>query len=136
MSNAPRLKGAITPGRRNPMLKVQYLCSVSASALVLTALMAGAAAAQTGANEPTAVEEVVVTGSFIAGTPKTTSIPVAVIGQAELERRGSPSVLELIKTLPISGPVLGDSNQFSAAAQGRSGGGTINIRGLGAQRTL
>ena len=118
------------------MLKVQYLCSASASALVMTALMAGVAAAQTGATEPAALEEVVVTGSFIAGTPKTTSIPIAVIGQAELERRGSPSVLELIKTLPISGPVLGDSNQFSAAAQGRSGGGTINIRGLGPQRTL
>ncbi|HEX7945462.1 MAG TPA: TonB-dependent receptor [Phenylobacterium sp.] len=77
-----------------------------------------------------------VTGSFIAGTPKDTAIPVAVLSQAEIERRGSPSVLELIKTLPISGPVLGDSNQFSVNAQGRSGGGTINIRGLGAQRTL
>ena len=116
------------------MLKLRYLCGVSVSALAMTAMMAGVANAQ--AAEPSTVEEVVVTGSFIAGTPKTTSIPVAVIGQAELERRGSPSVLELIKSLPISGPVLGDSNQFSAAAQGRSGGGTINIRGLGAQRTL
>ena len=120
------------------MTKLRYLCGVSASAMAMTAMMSGGAYAQSvaAATVPNSVEEVVVTGSFIAGTPKTTSIPVAVIGQAELERRGSPSVLELIKTLPISGPVLGDSNQFSAAAQGRSGGGTINIRGLGAQRTL
>ncbi len=118
------------------MQKPMYLCGVSVSALAISFMMAGGASAQTGTTAPANLEEVVVTGSFIAGTPKTTSIPVAVIGQAELERRGSPSVLELIKTLPISGPVLGDSNQFSAAAQGRSGGGTINIRGLGAQRTL
>ena len=94
------------------MTRLGYLCGVSATALMVSAMAAGVASAQSGAAEPSTVEEVVVTGSFIAGTPKTTSIPVAVIGQAELERRGSPSVLELIKTLPISGPVLGDSNQF------------------------
>ncbi len=105
--------------------------------MALVALMlAGPAQAQTPAAAPSTVEEVVVTGSFIAGTPKDTAIPVAVIGQEELERRGQPSILEIIKGLPISGPVLGDSNQFSVAASGRSGGGTINIRGLGAQRTL
>ena len=112
--------------------RLQYLCGASAAVLTL-ALIFGPAQAQ---EKPSTVEEVVVTGSFIAGTAKDTAIPVAVIGQEEIERRGSPSVLDLIKTLPISGPVLGDSNQFSTAAQGRSGGGTINIRGLGAQRTL
>jgi iron complex outermembrane receptor protein len=117
------------------MLKSKYLAGTSAVAFA--ALLAGGASAQTAANAPaTNVEEVVVTGSFIAGTPKDTAIPVAVIGQEELERRGQPSILEIIKGLPISGPVLGDSNQFSVNAQGRSGGGTINIRGLGAQRTL
>ncbi|WP_293902647.1 TonB-dependent receptor [Phenylobacterium sp.] len=118
------------------MLKSRYLNGASAVVFAITAVVAGAARAQTAADKPTSVEEVVVTGSFIAGTPKDTAIPVAVIGQAEIERRGSPSVLELIKGLPISGPVLGDSNQFSTAAQGRSGGGTINIRGLGPARTL
>ena len=118
------------------MLKSQYLNGASVGAFALMATLAGAARAQTADTAPAVVEEVVVTGSFIAGTAKDTAIPVSVIGQAEIERRGSPSVLELIKGLPIVGPVLGDSNQFSAAAQGRSGGGTINIRGLGAQRTL
>ena len=118
------------------MLKLQSFCSVSVLALCMTAITTGGAAAQTGAKDTTVVEEVVVTGSFIAGTPKTTAIPVAVITQAELERRGSPSVLDIIKGLPVIGPVLGDSNQFSTAAQGRSGGGTINLRGLGSQRTL
>ena len=118
------------------MLKVRYLDSASAGVIALTALLAGGASAQTTTAEPSLVEEVIVTGSFIAGTAKDSAIPVSVVTQAELERRGSPSVLELIKQLPITGPVLGDTNQFSAIAQGRTGGGTINLRGLGAQRTL
>jgi iron complex outermembrane recepter protein len=117
------------------VIKQRYLGGTCAAAFA-GVMLAGAAQAQTAATAPSTVEEVVVTGSFIAGTPKDTAIPVAVIGQEELERRGQPSILEIIKGLPISGPVLGDSNQFSVAAQGRSGGGTINIRGLGAQRTL
>lgn len=122
------------------MTKYSFFGGVSALAVSLSLGVAGHAAAQATQaatqQSSTQVEEVVVTGSFIAGTAKDTAIPVAVIGHEELERRGSPSVLEIIKTLPISGPVLGDSNQFSTAAQGRSGGGTINLRGLGAQRTL
>ena len=116
------------------MTRRSNLCGGSALAAALVMGLAGSANAQSNtANE---VEEVVVTGSFIAGTPKDTAIPVTVLTQADIERRGSPSVLEIIKNLPSIGPVLGDSNQFSVAAQGRSGGGTINLRGLGAQRTL
>jgi len=107
-----------------------------ASAVAVAAGLMAASAAQAQDTKPTTVEEVVVTGSFIVGTPKDTAIPVAVLNQEDLEKRGSPSILDIIKTLPISGPVLGDSNQFSPNAQGRNGGGTINIRGLGAQRTL
>jgi iron complex outermembrane receptor protein len=109
---------------------------VSVAAVALATLTSTTAWAADESAKSTVVEEVVVTGSLIAGTPKTTAIPIAVIGQEELEKRGSPSVLDVIKSLPIIGPVLGDSNQFSTASQGRNGGGTFNIRGLGAERTL
>jgi outer membrane receptor protein involved in Fe transport len=115
-------------------MKGRYFTGASAVAVAAGLLSAGAAQAQDA--RPNTVDEVVVTGSFIQGTPKDTAIPVAVLNQEDLEKRGSPSVLEIIKSLPISGPVLGDSNQFSTASQGRNGGGTINVRGLGAQRTL
>ena len=118
------------------MSKLRFYCGVSAAAVALAALASTSAWAADDTTKPTTVEEVVVTGSLIAGTPKTTAIPIAVIGQEELEKRGSPSVLDVIKSLPIIGPVLGDSNQFSTASQGRNGGGTFNLRGLGAQRTL
>ena len=103
--------------------------STAAVALALS-LAAGQASAQTE------VEEIVVTGSFIAGTPEDAALPVDVISAAELEKQGSPSTTELIKSLTISGPVLGDSNQFSTSAQGAIGAGSINMRGLGPQRTL
>lgn len=119
-----------------------------AGASLIAAMTAASASAQTtpAPNPPapsdqaqaseTSGPDIVVTGSYIAGTAKTTAIPVSVVSQADIERRGSPTVLELIKTLPISGPVFGDTNQFNATAAGRNGGGTMNLRGLGAQRTL
>lgn len=101
-----------------------------ASALVLI-LAAGQALAQ-----PQEVAEVVVTGSFIRGTPEDAALPVDVIGGEELARQGTPSTVELIKALPSSTGVLGDSNQFDGRSQGQEGVGTINLRGLGSARTL
>ena len=112
-----------------------WLLAGSTTLATLAALPAAAQQAA-AANEPAALEEVVVTGSFIAGTPKDSAIPVAIIGRDELEKRGSPSMLDIIKTLPVVGGVLGETNNFNTASQGRGGGGTINLRGLGPQRTL
>ncbi|WP_293682621.1 TonB-dependent receptor [uncultured Phenylobacterium sp.] len=90
---------------------------------------AGTAAAQD-------VAEVVVTGSLIRGTPEDAALPVDVISSEELARQGSPTTVELIKALPASSGVLGDSNQFDGRSQGQEGVGNINLRGLGASRTL
>ncbi|WOX07041.1 TonB-dependent receptor plug domain-containing protein [Microbulbifer pacificus] len=81
-------------------------------------------------------EEVTVTGSYIGGTPEDAALPVTVIDAEELKLRGSPTVLDIIKSMTMSGPVMGDTNQFPAANQGRIGGGSINLRGLGPERTL
>ena len=91
------------------------------------AVAAGAAAAE---------EEVVVTGSRIRGTPEDAALPVMVIGREDLAKRGSPSTLDMIKSLPGVGAVIGESNQYSAFAQGQVGAGSINLRGLGGLRTL
>lgn len=111
------------------------LCKVRAGvSTIALVLAAGGTAAQ--AQEANQVEEVVVTGSFIRGTPEDAALPVDVIGAEELARQGTPSTVELIKALPASQGVLGDSNQFDGRAQGSEGIGTINLRGLGASRTL
>ncbi|MDP3460410.1 MAG: TonB-dependent receptor plug domain-containing protein, partial [Hyphomonas sp.] len=79
---------------------------------------------------------VTVTGSLIQGTPEDAALPVDVITAQDMRLQGNPSALDLIKSLPVSSGVLGDTNQFDGRAQGSEGSGTINLRGLGASRTL
>lgn len=117
------------------MFKYMWKFTVSAPAVALALSAPAFAQTQSSDNGPTDAE-IVVTGTYIQGTAKDTAIPVSVVTQEDIEKRGSPSVLDLIKTLPIAGPALGDTNQFNATANVRNGGGTINIRSLGWQRTL
>jgi hypothetical protein len=87
------------------LLLMSGACGVLATA-VSTAL----------AQETSEVAEVViVTGSYIRGTPEDAALPVDVISADDLEKIGSPTTLELIKGLTISNGVLGDTNQFDSA---------------------
>ena len=79
---------------------------------------------------------IVVTGSLIRGTPEDSALPVDVFSTQQLAAEGVTSPLDFIKDIPAVGSVLGDSNQFSAAAQGLGGVGSLNLRNLGATRTL
>ena len=79
---------------------------------------------------------IVVTGSFIRGTPEDAALPVDVFTADDLAEQGVDSPLEFIKELPSVGASLGDTNQFSTDAQGFQGVGSLNLRGLGPQRTL
>jgi iron complex outermembrane receptor protein len=116
------------------MRSSHYLVTASVLA-VATALSAGTAAAQTtGADAPARVDDVVVTGSFIAGTPEDAALPVNVIGADELQKQGSPSTVDLIKSIPAVQGAVGESNQFGAGQT--TGVGSANLRGLGAERTL
>lgn len=83
------------------------------------------------------MEEVVVTGSYIKGTPKDAELPVDVVRQADLENQGNPTIIEMVRNLSISSGNLGETNQFQTnGGQGNEGVATINLRGLGAARTL
>jgi iron complex outermembrane receptor protein len=81
-----------------------------------------------------AIEDIVVTGTFIKGTATDTALPVQVLSAEDLEKQGSPSVLEIVKRIPAVQGVIGESNQFGV----NQGAGTsnINLRGLGSTRTL
>ena len=124
------------------MIKTRLLCACALSAIAVVA--AAPAAAQTtpttpGTNTSTdsdSSKDIIVTGSIIRGTPEDAALPVNVISNAELEKQGSPSVLELLKALPTSSAVLGDANQFDSRSQGAEGIATANLRGLSPQRTL
>jgi iron complex outermembrane receptor protein len=118
-------------------LGLRYTCALGA--LAISTLAAAPAFAQdTGGDEDatTADNRIVVTGSYIRGTPEDAAVPVSVMSAEELQQKGINSPLDLIKELPSVGSVLGDTNQFSVAAQGFQGNGSINLRGLGQTRTL
>ncbi|WP_336964546.1 TonB-dependent receptor domain-containing protein [Sphingobium aquiterrae] len=80
--------------------------------------------------------DIVVTGTLIRGSAENAALPVAVISADTLQKRGTPSMLDIIKTLPSVGQVQGESNAFSVSAQQQVGAGSINLRGLGGERTL
>jgi iron complex outermembrane receptor protein len=118
------------------MSKSRYFCGASFMAAAMTLGVAPSAQAA-DAPKPPEVAEVVVTGSYIAGTPEDAALPVTVLNADTMQKQGSPSLVELIKALPEAAGIIGESNQFTAGrGQGQEGLGSINLRGLGPERTL
>ncbi|MCA3747441.1 TonB-dependent receptor [Phenylobacterium sp.] len=113
-------------------MKGRYFSGASAVAVAVGLMAAGAAQAQ--GSGPATVEEVVVTGSFIRGTPEDAALPVDVLTADELQKSGAPTIKDLIKTLGVSSGTDGETNQFSS--NGLEGLSNVNLRGLGPARTL
>lgn len=105
---------------------------------VALALYGGAALAQSSSDANSQavseIEVIVVTGSYIRGAAEDAALPIDVLTVEDLQKQGSPSMVELIKALPSSQGVFGDSNQFGAGQS--TGSANVNLRGLGALRTL
>jgi iron complex outermembrane recepter protein len=77
------------------------------------------------------VETVVVTGSRIPQQGLYSSSPVTAISQQELKLEGTTSVETLLNNLPSV-----FANQTATMSNGSTGTATVNLRGLGANRTL
>ncbi|MBL8268369.1 TonB-dependent receptor plug domain-containing protein [Steroidobacter sp.] len=80
------------------------------------------------------LEVIVVTGSYIQGAAEDAALPVDVLTLEDLQMQGSPSMVDLVKSIPAVQGVLGESNQFGSAQS--TGSSNINLRGIGAVRTL
>jgi len=80
------------------------------------------------------IEVVVITGSYIEGTPEDAALPVTVMTADDMEKQGSLSTVDLVKSIPAVQGILGESNQFGTLQN--TGVSNINLRGLGAVRTL
>jgi iron complex outermembrane receptor protein len=113
------------------MLKSRYFHGASLATVAVVLGVPQLAAAQEQATAE--VEEVVVTGSFIAGTPEDAALPVDVTTAQELQRQGSPTVVQLVKALPAAAGSIGESNRFLG---NNAGTATVNLRGFGSARTL
>jgi outer membrane receptor protein involved in Fe transport len=99
------------------------LGAASAAAIGITAAEAQEA--------PAPVETVVVTGSRIPQTGVYAASPVTAVGQQELKFEGTTDVTTLVNNLPEA--FVGQTGNM---ANGSTGTATVNLRGLGANRTL
>lgn len=102
----------------------------SAVALALTSFAPMAMAQDDGADEP--LEEIVTTGSRLKANPNLASaVPVLSVTGEEGAIRGNVRIEDFVNTLP---QVF--AGQASEISNGASGTATLNLRGLGANRTL
>jgi outer membrane receptor protein involved in Fe transport len=108
--------------------------SVSRTALAIALASGGALLGAGPAFAQDSDEEIVVTGSYIRGTPETASLPVDVITAQDLAEQGNPTVTDLVRSLGASSGIDGNTNQFTS--NGLEGLGNVNLRGLGPSRTL
>lgn len=77
-------------------------------------------------------QEVVITGSRIPAPPNLTAVsPVTVVNSAEIRLQGTTRTEDLINSLPQS-----FGGQGGNLANGASGTATVNLRGLGTNRTM
>lgn len=116
------------------MAKCKLFSTGSSLAAALTLGFAGAGMAQqASAQEAGAEEDIVVTGSYIRGTPEDAALPVDVITAETLAEQGSPTVVQLVRTITAAGASFGEGYRFGGAPAGAA---TVNLRGLGGIRTL
>lgn len=81
--------------------------------------------------EPTAENEVVVTGTLIRNPNLVSSSPVNVVNESEITLRAPNNAEELIRRIPGVSPGVG-----SQVNNGSNGTNSVDLRGLGVQRNI
>lgn len=80
----------------------------------------------------TELEEVIVTGTLIEGTPEDTALPVEVMTLEDFDNLGRPSAIDLVKTMSEVGQVAGEADRSNTFPIGTA---TVNLRNLGSRYT-
>ncbi|MEO2267021.1 TonB-dependent receptor [Pseudoalteromonas sp. YIC-656] len=110
-------------------LALQLALGVGISSLALTSPTAFAAGEDEEANKD--IEVIAVTGSRIRQPGAVSASPITSIGEQELAFQQEPEVEQVLRTLPSTIP--GDGSNVN---NGSAGAATVNLRGLGSQRSL
>jgi iron complex outermembrane receptor protein len=113
---------------RERLLASSMICGVAFLGLSATRASAAAAAADANNGE---VSEIVVTGTRIPSPNLTSIAPVTTIGNADIKAQGVTRIEDITNSLP---QVF--AGQGSSITNGATGAATVNLRGLGANRTL
>ncbi len=116
--------------RQNRLFKTTAL-----TAGCLAYMASGSVMAQDGSDDEFAIEEVVVTGTYLKGKSQFTSpSPLAVIGADDLSQIGASNVADLVQTLTINNGAQNNPDAFTQ--NGTTGTSNFNLRGLGVASTL
>ncbi|HEX4377075.1 MAG TPA: TonB-dependent receptor [Steroidobacteraceae bacterium] len=120
----------------NPALRrAVRLALLAGGATGVASLLPSIASAQTATNtaddQTSQLKEVVVTGSRIASPSLDAISPVTAVSSEEFKETGTTRVEDLLNSLP---QVVAD--QSSGLSMTANGTATVNLRGLGVQRTL
>lgn len=117
---------------RSQLLSYACACALGLGGSHAFAQTAAPGPAQPSTPDSMALDEVVVTGSFLKGTAEDSAMPVEVITFEELQDLGRPSNLDLVKTMSESGGVAGENNRVNFYPIGAI---TVNLRSLGPRFT-
>ena len=117
------------------------LGTVSALAIAVASFAApySARAAEQGAAAQEAeqsLEEIVITGSRIIREGFEAPTPLSVIDTATLERAPAANIAEYVNTLPVFAGSRSPNNSQNGISAGDAGVNILNLRGIGANRTL
>ncbi|MEX2334809.1 MAG: TonB-dependent receptor plug domain-containing protein, partial [Pseudohongiella sp.] len=104
--------------------------------LVLTSVMSGAACLPVFAQdaEQSDIEEVIVTGSYLRGSPLDAPSPVTTVDRASIEAQGAAQIWDVIKNLEINSGSF--TNEGAGEGAALSGTANVNLRNLGENSTL
>ncbi|WP_025896756.1 TonB-dependent receptor domain-containing protein [Kordiimonas gwangyangensis] len=101
------------------------------ASFALGAGVTGASAQDADTTEEFDLEEVVVTGSRIVRKDFTSASPISVTSSADIQLSGFTRVEDMMNSLPQI-----EAAQTSFISNGASGTATLDLRGMGTQRTL
>jgi len=82
------------------------------------------------------IEEVVVTGSYLRGSPLDAPSPVQVIDRTSIEAQGAAQVWDVIKNLEINSGSISNEGTGDGNLGSLSGTANVNLRNLGENSTL
>ncbi len=101
---------------------------------ITTAIILASLSLQAAAQQEAEVEEVIVTGSYIRGTPLDAPSPVTTVDRASIEAQGAAQIWDVIKNLEINSGSF--TNEGAGEGSALSGTANVNLRNLGENSTL
>ena len=85
-------------------------------------------------NDDADIEEVIVTGSYLRGSPLDAPSPVTTVDRTSIEAQGAAQIWDVIKNLEINSGSF--TNEGSGEGGALSGTANVNLRNLGENSTL